>query len=169
MINLSITVSDNSAFVAIGGLPDKMKGIFEAKFRELLTVLKDKVIENLSGKVLQTKTGALLKSIREEMVIEEDAWIGEVYVADEGNVKAYARTLEYGGKGSYVIVPINKRALAFSMGIGSSYEFTGYQKVFAARVVRKPEAAHSYLRSALRDFAPMFREGLEEAINEAIE
>lgn len=160
MINFSITVSDNSAFVTIGGLPDKMKGIFEAKFRELLTALKGKVIENLSGKVLQTKTGALLKSIREEMVIEEDAWIGEVYVADESNVKAYARTLEYGGKGSYVIVPINKRALSFL--------FEG-QKVFAARVVRKPEAAHSYLRSALRDFAPMFREGLEEAINEAIE
>lgn len=111
--------------------------------------LEDVVRRNLSGGVLQARTGRLRDSIQ----VESDGAGFRVF-----SDAPYARVQEYGGKIDIPeTVPVNAKALAF--------EYAG-KLVFAtharAHEVVIPE--RSFMRSALAEIAPLFLEDLRDAL-----
>jgi len=106
----------------------------------LADLLYTKVIENLSGKVLQSKTGELKGSISKEVYHS-----GYEFIAFVGPVPATAKAfaLEYGGKDYYMIYPSKAQVLAWIADDGDY--------VFAKRVAHPPSKEYAYLRSALEE------------------
>ena len=161
MIGLNVRFSGDEVLVRLDGFPRRLRDVLDLKFRELVDELRLKVMENLSGKVLNTKSGALLGAVRSGVEQLGSQLIGFVEI-DPANttVKEYALVHEYGGKGSYEIVPVSKRMLRF---IGKSGDV-----VFASYVLHPPAAERSYLRSAFIEMQPLITSGLEDALFDAI-
>jgi phage gpG-like protein len=156
---LTLSLRDN-ATAAFAKLPGRLSEALFAKATLLAVELEAKVRQKLAGEVLQARSGALARSIVTS--IEEDAAAVSVSIASNGDVK-YAGIHEFGGTiPPHEIMPDKAKALAFVLGS---------KQVFAARVnlpaVTMPE--RSYLRSSLGDMADQIREGLSEAVGEAIE
>lgn len=104
---ISIAISENSAEVIAGisGLPDKVAAVMEEKFGLLINKLRDKVRDNLSGKVLNIKSGALVNALNSGVVRQGSSLIGFVEIDPPNEtVKEYALAHEYGGKNSYWIL-----------------------------------------------------------------
>lgn len=122
-------------------LPQRFKAALAAKMDILAKALEDKVIENLSGKVLQTKSGQLVRSIHREVHVSEYeiiAFVGPIPTSP----KAYVQ--EFGGKGAYLIQVGSKGVLANrETGFFSKHD-----------VIHPPLPERSYLRSALLEIAP---------------
>lgn len=110
-----------------------------AKIEKLQAELAAKVEANLSGEILQSRTGALKASIRTALGGDDDH--PTLSLASEG--VPYAAILEYGGETApHEIVPVKAKALAFA-GAGGM--------IFARRV-RHPGsviAPRAYLGGAL--------------------
>ena len=123
------------------------------KMEELTELAYQKVIENLSGKVLQKRTGALAASIRKENHVEGDFYLGLVFPAP-ADAKAFA--LEKGGKGYYPIVATKASVLHFFMKSGT--------EVFAKSVDHPPSKEFAYLRLAAEEMEAIVPEGFREAI-----
>lgn len=158
MISVNVRIIDREVLVRLDRLPARIHAAVQLKFSELVGLLREKVAENLGGKVLQIKSGALLRSLGPPVVENIGlTLIGTVDIIPENeNVKEYALAHEYGGKGSYEIVPMNKSLLRF---IGKSGDV-----VFAPYVYHPAAAERSYLRSALADMQPIFTSGIEDAV-----
>ncbi|HTT84962.1 MAG TPA: HK97 gp10 family phage protein [Rhizomicrobium sp.] len=113
------------------------------------------VQEKLSGEVLNSRSSALLRSIRVETAEDTDGIA--VRVLSDGSVP-YARIQEYGGRVNIpALEPIRAKALAF--GYGGKLVFA---KSTAAHVVDIPE--RSYMRLSLAEFARAFSDEMREAI-----
>lgn len=163
MIDLHVSISglDSEFFVNLADFEKKSWPLIERKFQVLVDALKAKIQENLSGRVLQTKSGALLRDVVSGVERQGTLLIGYAGIEPENEtIKEYALTHEYGGRGTYTIVPVNKSVLRF---IGKSGD------VVFTKFVRHPAAPErSYLRSALAEMQPEIVAGLEEAIVEAL-
>jgi phage gpG-like protein len=110
---------------------------------------------NLSGGVLNTRSGGLRESIRMQ-ASQQDGAIG-VEIFSDGDAP-YAAIQEYGGKtAAHEILPDKARVLAFALN-GS--------RVFARRIQHPgsqiPE--RSYLRSALEDQGDDIAQGLTTVV-----
>lgn len=139
-------------------LPWKVRMAMREKLKELTESLRLKVVANVSGLILQKRTGALADSIVGTINTRYDVAEGIVSVRP-ANDKAFA--LEFGGKGNYQIVPIDKRSLMFfwnKMG----------RKVFFMQVNHPPSKEFSYLREALADMEPEVDQGFMEVIDRII-
>jgi len=144
---------------ALAAMPDRVRDALSSKATMLSTVLQAKIQQKLAGAVLNTRSGALARSI----VATVDASSADVVVsiASSGDVK-YAAIHEFGGTiPPHQVVPDKARALAFAVG---------GKQAFAARVnlpaIAMPE--RSYLRSSLAEMADEIRDGLSEAVVEAM-
>lgn len=161
MIGLQVTIVDQELLVNLERIPERLHAEIEEKLESLVAELRLKVQENLSGKVLNTKTGALLGSLVSGVERLGSLLVGFVAIDPaDSKVEAYAMVHEYGGKGFYEIVPIHKLILRF--------EGKGGEVVFAPYVYHPPAAERSYLRSALHEMAPEIEAGLNQAIRDAI-
>jgi len=158
VISIDIKVIDQELLVKLDKLPERLHEAIRVKLVEGVAELRLKVIENLTGKVLNSKSGRLVESLVSGVEELGSTLIGFVAIESaDAKVKAYAEAHEYGGKGSYEIVPIQKKILRF---IGKSGDI-----IFAPYVYHPPAAERSYLRSALWEMAPE----IEEQINAAIQ
>jgi len=127
----------------------------EKQMTRLEGLLYDKVMENVSGKILQKKTGALAASIRQSLDLTGELMTAEVYVASgPGDIKAL--TLEFGGKGYYLITPVKAQILRF---YGKDNRL-----VFTPSVYHPPSKAFRYLAEALEEVAPQIPSGFAEYI-----
>ena len=161
MISLQVKIVDQELLVNLERIPQRLHAEIEEKLESLIGELRLKVQENLSGKVLNTKTGALLGSLVSGVERIGNLAIGFVAVEPtDSKVEAYAMVHEYGGKGFYEIVPVHKLILRFE---GKSGEV-----VFAPYVYHPAASERSYLRSALHEMAPEIEAGLNQAIRDAI-
>lgn len=155
MFEVSFGYSDN-----LNDLDEEVKRAIIVKLTELTDILYNKVVGNLSGKILQKQSGQLLSSVQQEVTSTSggDTWIGRVFIEPE-TPKALA--LEYGGKGYYTIVPTKANLLRFLGKDGSM--------VFAKSVHHPPAQAYAYLRNALAEMEPLvpeiFREGIQAALD----
>ena len=125
-----------------------------AKMAALQDDLLAKVEANLSGDVLQTRSGALKASI--SAALTADASRASVTVGSAG--VPYAAIQEYGGRTPpHDIVPVKSRALAFAGG-------------FAARVHHPGSTipARSYLGAALDALHDDITSGLKAAVLDAL-
>jgi len=140
----------------LGAMPDRLRAALAEKVDALAQTLFAQVVGvNLSGGVLNTRTGALRDSIRMQ-ASQQDGAIG-VEIFSDGDLP-YAAIQEYGGKtAAHEILPDKARVLAFVMN-GS--------RVFARRIQHPgsqiPE--RSYLRSALEDQGEDIAQGLTTVV-----
>jgi phage gpG-like protein len=150
----------DGAIAAFADLPARLRSALLAKSMQLAAELAARIQQKLSGEALQSRSGALARSI--VTTIEEDAVGVSVDIATNGDVK-YAAIHEFGGViPPHEIVPDKAKALAFVVG---------GKQVFATRVnlpaVTMPE--RSYLRASLSEMEDEIRKALSEAVVEAIE
>lgn len=137
---ISVAVDASVAERKLKALPERIRGRLRTVVVRDTQALADLVRSNLSGGVLNVRSGALLASIKSEMVENATSIFGRVY--SRGVV--YAAIQEYGGRTSaHTITAVNARSLHFFLG--------GGQEMFA-KSVHHPGSnipSRSYLRSAL--------------------
>lgn len=129
-----------------------------AKLKELTESLRLKAVANVSGLILQKRTGALADSIVGKINTRGDVAEGIVSV-QPANEKAFA--LEFGGKGYYEIVPVDKRSLMF-------YWDKMSRKAFFMKVNHPPSKEFAYLRDALSEMEGEVDQGFADVIDQII-
>jgi phage gpG-like protein len=155
MLQLSMTGQAELA-ERLGVMPDRLRAALAEKIDALAQTLFAQVVGvNLSGGVLNTRSGSLRDSIRMQ-ASQQDGAIG-VEIFSDGDLP-YAAIQEYGGKtAAHEILPDKARVLAFALN-GS--------RVFARRIQHPgsqiPE--RSYLRSALEDQGEDIAQGLTTVV-----
>ena len=134
---------------------DDVMAALAGKGEALRTALAEKVDRNLSGDVLQTRSGALRNSIQSAVALGD----GVASITLESTGVAYAAIQEYGGRtAAHDIVAVKAQALRFASG--------GFAK--SAHHPGSVIPARSYLRSALADLRGELEDGVKSAIAEAL-
>lgn len=121
------------------------------KVESLQHLLADKIRANLSGEILQIRSGKLLGSVR-ELPLEVNGLIVEGPVQVGGPDMPYGAVLEHGGVKSYDIVPVTKKYLAFVVG---------GKQIFTKLVHRNPLLARHYVGLAVEAVSPEVRTQFE--------
>jgi hypothetical protein len=136
---LSVQITSSEAFgERLYGLSDRVRARWNAKLESTARLLYEKVIENLSGKILQIQSGELLGSIDLEIFTSEYdfiAFVGPVPVTPK------AVALEFGGAGDYLI-PVGKGGVLANKDTGFFSKAT---------VVHPPSKEYAYLRVAMEE------------------
>lgn len=157
---ISLKLVDTEVIAKFDRLPVELRAAVEAKFATLIEMVRAKVEENLSGAVLQTKSGALLGALQSGVSsIGGQTLVGFVEIEPGSKPEIYGKVHEYGGKDWYEIVPVNKKALAF--------EIDG-KKIITDYVFHPPAKERSFMRSALREMVPTIVAEMEETIASVI-
>jgi phage gpG-like protein len=156
---LEVGINDGYA-AALAAMPERVRDALSSKATTLAAALQAKIQQKLAGTVLNARSGALARSI--VATVDDSSANIAVSIATSGDIK-YAAIQEYGGTiPPHEIVPDKAKALAFAIG---------GKQVFAARVnlpaITMPE--RSYMRSSLAEMADEIREGLSEAVVEAMQ
>jgi phage gpG-like protein len=156
-----ITVSTpglDAATDRLAVLPQTVAARLAQEVERLGGVLRDRVERNLSGAVLQQRSGRLAGSIAVD--IERSGLAANATVSSDA---PYAAIHEYGGViPAHTILPQSARVLAFP--------WRGRQRFFKRvqlPAVTMPE--RSFMRSALDETAPEIRAALEAAAAEAMQ
>lgn len=163
MTILSITITgETSVIQSLGRLPS---AINQALYRKILTLAlkmeRTVKVGKLNGQVLNRISGALSRSIQNEVIRTDRSVIGKVF--SSGDVK-YAAIHEYGGvTAPHIILPKKAAVLAFPGGPGGT--------IFAKKVnhpgSKMPE--RSFLRSTLTDMSAEISLGMKESVVQAIQ
>lgn len=145
---MRIEVDASKVLLRYERMPVVIRTAIRGEVVSLTQQLAAKVRENLSGRVLNKRSGALYNSIRSEMVENPQTIYGRVYVDPASPAAKYAAAHEFGvTTRPHVITARNAAALAFMMN---------GRKVFFKRVnhpgSKIPE--RSYMRSALAELEP---------------
>lgn len=169
MFDLHIELTDISALLKVDTLDAKIDKQVRIKVEAETERLREKVVENLSGRILKTQSGRLAGSVvshvttgsgEEGYRFSSRTVVGTVEIEDtDPKVYAYGMAHEYGGKGSYSIIPINKRFLVF--------ELDG-KNIFTRSVVHPGAKENSFMRLALRESREHIISSIEQGVNEAI-
>ncbi|HEX3885265.1 MAG TPA: HK97 gp10 family phage protein [Stellaceae bacterium] len=138
-------------------MPGRLASALAQEASRLGDELRAAVERNLSGGVLQQRSGRLAASI--DVAVEQN---GGAVSTTLGSDVPYAAIHEYGGViPAHQILPKSARALAFPWQGGER---------FARRVemppVRMPE--RSFLRSALTEMEPQIRAAMADAASRAV-
>lgn len=142
----------------LDSLGRKLRAATEKKMQALTEALYEKVILNVSGKILQTKSGQLKESIHKFYYATGDQYLGSVYVEP---VTPKALALEKGGTRNYIISPVKAQVLRFIAKDGSVQ--------FRHSVNHPPSKAFGYLSEALMEVQAMipatFADYIQTALN----
>jgi hypothetical protein len=142
----------------IDAIGRKLRVATEKTMINLTDVLYAKVMENVSGKILQKQTGQLAGSIGKSYEAENDFYVGSVFVSPTTD-KAWV--LEKGGSSYYPIVATKASVLAF-------YTKSG-EKVFRKSVMHPPSKKFAYLLEALEEMNELVPKGFRESIQAVID
>jgi phage gpG-like protein len=142
----------------LGALPQTLAERLAQEIDRLGGVLRDRVERNLSGDVLQQRSGRLAGSIAVD--VERSGLAVSATVSSDA---PYAAIHEYGGTiPAHTILPQNARALAFP--------WRGQQRYFkrvSLPAVTMPE--RSFMRSALDETAPEIQAAIQAAALEVVQ
>jgi phage gpG-like protein len=156
MISVS-TAGLDAEIGRLGALPQTLAARLAQEVERLGDVLRDRVERNLSGAVLQRRSGRLAGSIAVS-VERAGAAVGASVTSDS----PYAAIHEYGGTiPARTILPSSARALAFP--------WRGQQRFFrrvSLPAVTLPE--RSFMRRALDETAPEIRAAIADAALQAM-
>jgi phage gpG-like protein len=150
---------DRELVERLNAMPSTVRVVLRRKVYMLALLLEAMVKEKLSGPVLNVVSGALRRSITEEVTDNPEQISAKVY--SSGDVK-YAAIHEYGGVIHIPeIVPVKAKALHFVIGA---------KDIFAMRVaahdVHMPE--RSYMRSSLDQMRQEIVDGMRSAVLEGL-
>ena len=110
---LTIDVDSRAVMARLSYMPEKLRAAFLKKTYALAEKLKSKVQQNLTNRVLNIRTGKLVRSIFEQVTNSSNEVSGRVYSSG----LPYAAIQEFGGKTSpHIIEAKNGKALAFNLG-----------------------------------------------------
>lgn len=123
---------------------DRVTAKVREKVELLQHLLADKIRANLSGQILQIRSGKLLASVR-ELPLEVNGLVIEGPVQVGGSDIPHGAVLEHGGTHNYDIVPVNKKYLAFMID---------GKQIFTKLVHRTPPLARHYVGLAVADIGP---------------
>jgi hypothetical protein len=137
----------------LDSLGRKLRVLAFRKLNELTDLLEQKVLENLSGKILQKQSGELFDSVKKTVEQAGDFMTGRVFISPE---TTKAIVLEKGGEHSYMILPTKQEVLKFIAKDSDT--------VFAKQVFHPPSKEFAYLRSAIEEMAPLVPVEYQEAI-----
>jgi hypothetical protein len=156
---ITTTIDAAAAIAKLAAMKDRLRanvrGAADEDAARLLAIVQGK----LSGEVLNSRSGALFRSIRVESVEDADGVGARVF--SDGSV-SYARIQEYGGRVNIpALEPVRAKALAFAYG-GRMV----FAKSAAAHVAHIPE--RSYMRSSLAEFAATFADGVRKVVADAL-
>ena len=138
-----VSVDTQKVLVSFDRMPANLRTAIRGATVTMTKQLAARVRENLSGRVLQRRSGDLYNSIRVELVENPDKVYGRVYVDPTSPAAKYAAAHEFGVVTKpHVILPRNASVLSFM--------WNG-KRVFFKKVnhpgSKIPE--RSYMRSAL--------------------
>ena len=140
--------------------PGLLETAIKAKTDELGARLYARVQENLSGEVLNQRTGVLIRSVEWQAAQFVGAVCQTTVGIDEGQPSfIYGLVNEYGGQKFYDIYPVKAKALAFE-GEGGT--------VFAQHVHHPPLPERSYLRSALAEMESTIYAEYDETLESVV-
>jgi hypothetical protein len=154
---IGLTLNADAVMDRLAALPDKADSALQAAAGDLVGRLRDRVDGNLSGGVLNARTGALRASLAAGL-----AQAGGI--AASVTVSApYAAFQEYGFSGSESVRAfLRLQSQAFGRPIRPvAARVRGYSR-------RVDYPAHSYLRSALADLSADINDGIAAAVTEAL-
>jgi phage gpG-like protein len=153
---LDISVDSRQIMARLSVMPDKLRAAFLKKTYSLAEKLKSKVQQNLTNKLLNIRTGKLVRSIFQQVTNSTNEVSGRVYSSG----LPYAAIQEYGGQTkAHIIEAVNGKALMFNMG---------GKQVFFKRVHHPGsniKGAH-YMGQAFAEMTPEIRAGYEQAVVE---
>lgn len=139
MITIGIESDVELLIARLEQVPRRVREAMKEKLMSLAERVRDKVIENVSGGILEIKSGQLVRSIALEFDDRGDsfsAFIGPRPITPK------AAALELGGKGYYPILPSKQAYLHFF------WESKGVW-VRTKRVNHPPSRAFGYVKSAV--------------------
>lgn len=154
---LSVT-TQGEVLAKLERLPEHLQLLLREKMEALVDTAYAKVQENLSGKVLQEKSGMLKASVRHGVQQQGSLLIGYIELDPE---PPYAKVQEFGGKGSYLITPSKANLLSFY------WELLG-KRVALRYVNHPPLPARPYITPVLAELAAKSDAEFQSAINSAI-
>jgi len=138
----------------IEDLDAKIREAIIKKLTYLTQVMYDKVIENLSGKILHKVSGQLVSSIQKETDTSGEILTGSVFPEPQ-SPKAWV--LEKGGEKYYQIVPVKANMLRF---------IKEGKVIYAKQVIHPPSFGFGYLAEALVEMQSIVPEEFASAIKE---
>jgi phage gpG-like protein len=156
-MSIAIAIAGVDALVArLAGLPDALSAQLGNGFGTIAQALYARVIDNLSGAVVNARSGKL------QAAVTQDSDNGAATIGIDASVTPYGAALEFGASiPAQLIAAKNAKALAFVVG-GS--------QVFAKHVMHPAFVLppHSFLRAALADLAPDILATLDDAVAAAV-
>jgi phage gpG-like protein len=153
---IDIQIDDRAIMARLAYMPDKLRAAFLKKTYALAEKLKSKVQQNLTNRILQIRTGKLVRSIFEQVTNSTNEVSGRVYSSG----LPYAAIQEFGGQTkAHIIEAKNGKALMFNMG---------GKQVFFKRVNHPGSniPAHHYMGQAFDAMKTEISDGYREAARE---
>jgi hypothetical protein len=154
---IGATLNADAVTARLAALPAKADGALRGAAADLVARLCDRVDSNLSGGVLNARTGALRASLAAGLS-QGDGIAARVTVS-----APYAAFQEYGFSGS---ANVRAHLRLQSQAFGTPIRPVEAQVRAYTRRVDYP--AHSYLRAALADLSAEIFDGIETAVAEAL-
>lgn len=155
---IELIANPSQAIDRVDELQDEIEVALYNRTNKLTQMFADRVRQNLSGDVLQTRSGDLLGSVEQ---IGPNATGDEIVstVQAGGDAAPYGIVHEHGGEREYMIYPVNGRALAF--------EIDG-KLAFFASVRHPPLPARPWFGPVEEEMAAIWGDELQEAISEVV-
>lgn len=147
MLSISVTVH-GEVYARLDGIPKKLRGAFEEKFRAGVEEIYHKSIRRLSKDKYSSTP---------EVSFGVDAQ-GSALIGFIEPLTEKTQVQEFGGRSYYEILPLKGKALRF---IGRTGDV-----VYAKRVFHPPARGKHYIRDTIGDELPHLRAALEEALRD---
>jgi phage gpG-like protein len=159
---ITVEVDTRVITARLNSMPDRLRAAFLKKTYALAEKLKSKVQQNLTNKILNIRSGKLVRSIFEEVKNETNSVSGRVYSSGlkYAKIQEFGGTIRHPGGTAYLINSKTKLAM-----------FISNKEAIAATLPRtKPHnitiPAHRYMGSAFDEMVPEIKTGYEEAAKE---
>jgi len=154
---LDISVDTRVIIARLSVMPDKLRAAFLKKTYTLAEKLKSKVQQNLTNKLLNIRTGKLVRSIFQQVTNSANEVSGRVYSSG----LPYARIQEFGGQTkAHIIEAKNTKALLITSNVGGTVYGGFFKRVHHPG--SKIKGAH-YMGTAFTEMTPEIKAGYEEA------
>lgn len=140
----------------LSGAASALSSALEGKMTQLMEKLREKIVgQKLAGEFLQRRTGKLADSFGAPTIETTGASVVSGDISGAGGDAFYGQIFEKGGASSYLIRPVNKKAIRMMIG---------GKEQFAHLVLHPPQIQRAFLTSAVEDMEEEFREGIRECI-----
>lgn len=152
------------------GIPAAVQAVLITKIDILTALAQTEVQANLTGTVLNQRTGKLLRAVQvtPAHVTSPGVVDGSVGVDQNDPSYIYGITHEKGGLKAYVIKAKNAKALAFPGVVDTGFGFETNGLIFAKQVIHPPAKRRPWIGPVGDNLRPRAIEEIAEGVNEVL-